>query len=70
MTAYGEGTLLGDLQRLENAVTDEQPVISAGNEGLARIVVEAAVEPDSELPDQALWGRCGELHHVRLPADS
>ena len=68
--AYREGTVLGDFQRLENAVSDQQPVISAANERLPGIVVNAAVQPDPELTDQAFWGGCGELHHVRLPAHS
>ena len=35
--------------------------------GQVRIIVKAAVHPDYELSGQSLWGRCGELHHVRLP---
>jgi len=63
---YRERTLLGDLQRLEYPVSDQQTMISSGNRGLTRIVVNSAVQPNPEVLGQALRSRCGELHHVRL----
>ena len=48
------------------AVANHEAVVCAGNAGLVWIVVEAAVQPDPELPGQALRNGCGELHSVRL----
>ena len=66
MPFYGEGATFGHLERLEYAVANHEAVVCAGNAGLVWIVVEAAVQPDPELPGQALRNGCGELHSVRL----
>ena len=61
-----EGAALGHLERLEHAVSDHQAVVGAGDDGLVRIVVKAAVQPDPELPGQCLRSRCRELHHGQV----
>ena len=44
----------------------QQAVVSTGDGGLMRIVVESAIQPDPELSGQAMRSGCGELHLVRV----
>ena len=62
----GKRALFGDLQGLEYAVSNQQTMITSGNRGLTRIVVDDAVQPDPEVLGQDLRARCGELHADRL----
>ena len=64
----GKGAVFSHFERLEHTAADHQTVVCTGDGGLVRILVKAAVQPDSELPGQAVRSGCGELHLVRLSA--
>ena len=66
MPLYRKRPLLRNLQGLEHAVSDQQAMVVTSDHGLARIVVDGAIQPDPEVLGEPLRSRRDELHGVRL----
>jgi hypothetical protein len=54
MPPYGERATFGHLEGLERPVANDEAMVHTGNGGLVWVLVKAAVQPDRELPGQAL----------------
>ena len=65
-----EGAGRGDLERLEDAVTDHQPVVGRGDGRLVTAAVQPAVDPDGPAAGGLRDGIGEQWHQVRVAARS